>query len=158
MEARTISKITEDLACAERAIYMDWERRMTSSCNLEAQISRLLLDESQQYLTALDAWQSQTSETVQIERDESKWQSLTAMVEKTRLWQQHNLLRQVKVSIQLTVELIEQAKKNYPYAAEQLFLEGLLYEKKKSRRKVDELLRYVQNRLWEQIGFAPYIY
>lgn len=147
-----------ELKRAEEAVLADWQHRMESVEEFERSISQLLADESKAYLSAILAWQSDGDACVCIARDEAMWQALHDMVSVDKMWRMQNLLRQIEASICSIIELCEQAKKSYPYGKEQLFLEGFLHEKKKSRRKVDELLRYVQNRIWEAIGFAPYTY
>lgn len=155
---RTIGKLIVVLIQAEQALRAEWEKRASSDGVLEAKIGRMLLEESEQYLSVLSAWQTEHQETVAIRRDDSAWQALRELVDTEWLWHQHDLLRQIEASLVASTELAEQAKKSYPYGEEQLFLEGLIHEKKKSRRKAEELLRYVQNRIWEEIGFAPYLY
>lgn len=147
-----------ELKRAEEAVLADWQHRMESAEEFERRLSQLLIDESNAYLAVIVAWSSDGDVCVSIDRDEVTWQSLRDMVSVDKMWYMQNLLRQVEASICSVIELCEQAKKSYPYGKEQLFLEGFLHEKKKSRRKVDELLRYVQNRIWEEIGFAPYTY
>lgn len=137
---------------------VDWKHRMTSDHAVEAKIATLLAQESEQYLVALNAWRQEKKNMAIVRRDEGAWSSLVNRVEENDLWQMHNFLRQIEASLIASLEVSEQAKKNYPYAEEQLFLEWLVHEKKKSRREVSDLLRHVQNRIWEEIGFAPYTY
>ncbi len=143
---------------AEEAVLADCQRRVEYAEEFERSLTQLVIDESNAYLSAIDIWSSDGNASVCIARDEASWQALRDMVSVDQMWYMQNLLRQVEVSICSLIELCEQAKKSYPYGKEQLFLEEFLHEKKKSRRKVDELLRYVQNRIWEEIGFAPYTY
>lgn len=137
---------------------VDWKHRMASDHAAEAKIATLLAQESEQYLAALNAWRQEKKNMAIVRRDEGTWSSLVKLVEENDLWQMHNFLRQIEASLIASLEVSEQAKKNYPYAEEQLFLEWLVHEKKKSRREVSDLLRHVQNRIWEEIGFAPYTY
>lgn len=137
---------------------VDWTRRMVSDHAVESKIAKLLEQESEQYLAALNAWRQEKKNMAIVRRDEGAWASLVKLVEENDLWQMHNLLRQTEASLIASLEISEQAKKNYPYAEEQLFLEWLVHEKKKSRREVSDLLRHIQNRIWEEIGFAPYTY
>lgn len=137
---------------------VDWTRRMASDHAVESKIAKLLEQESEQYLAALNAWRQEKKNMAIVRRDEGAWASLVKLVEENDLWQMHNLLRQTEASLIASLEISEQAKKNYPYAEEQLFLEWLVHEKKKSRREVSDLLRHIQNRIWEEIGFAPYTY
>lgn len=153
-----IGKLIEVLLDAEKAMYADWAKRSMSDCGLEKKIGQLLYDESKQYQKAMEERKQEQKQTVCIDRDETAWQALVDIVDVQCLWQQQNLLRQIEAVLASSAELVGQAKKSYPYSEEQLFLEGLLHEKKKSRRKVDEILRYTENRIWEQIGFAPYTY
>lgn len=157
-EAKKISKVIDALWQAERAMCADWTKRIRSDHAVEAKISYLLERESSIYLAAIDAWQQEKMGTVIVQRDEDAWATLVKLIDENELWETHNILRQIEVSLIASIELSEQAKKNYPYSQEQLFLEALVHEKKKSRRKVNEVLRYVQNRIWEEIGFAPYTY
>lgn len=147
-----------ELKRAEEAVLADCQRRVEATEEFERSLTQLLLEESNAYLSAIDVWSSDGEACICIARDEATWQALRDMVSVDKIWYMQNLLRQVEASICSLIELCEQAKKSYPYGKEQLFLEGFLHEKKKSRRKVDELLRYVQNRIWEEIGFAPYTY
>lgn len=137
---------------------VDWTRRMASDHAVESKIAKLLEQESEKYLAALNAWRQEKKNMAIVRRDEGAWASLVKLVEENDLWQMHNLLRQTEASLIASLEISEQAKKNYPYAEEQLFLEWLVHEKKKSRREVSDLLRHIQNRIWEEIGFAPYTY
>ena len=137
----------------------DLARRMASENETERLLADLLTDEAVQYLAAIERRLDEKQDSFTIVRSEDAWQKLRASVDRDgSLWEAQNLLWQIEASTICGIQLCEQARKSYPYAEEQLFLEGYLHEKKKSRRKVEEVLRYVQNRLWEQIGFAPYCY
>ena len=133
-------------------------RRAASSDELERVLAEMLADEARQYLTAIASY-SDAQTAVRIVRAEEKWQALPKLVDtKDSLWEMQNLLWQLEASIVCCVQFCDQAKKSFPYSEEQLFLEGYLHEKKKSRRKVEEVLRFIQNRIWERTGFAPYCY
>ena len=153
-----ISELLQQLAKTEEAVLADCMRRMASSDELEHVLSRLLADEAKQYLAAIASYCDARS-VVRIVRCEEKWQGLPEIIDaKGDLWEWQNLLWQLEASMICCVQFCEQAKKSFPYSEEQLFLEGYLHEKKKSRRKVEEVLRFVQNRIWERTGFAPYSY
>lgn len=155
---RTISELLQQLAKTEEAVLADCMRRLASSDELECALSAILADEARQYLTAIASY-SGVQSVVRIVRSEEKWKKLPAIVDANGdLWARQNLLWQIEASIVCSVQFCEQAKKSFPYSEEQLFLEGYLHEKKKSRRKVEEVLRFVQNRIWERTGFAPYCY
>ena len=155
---RTISELLQQLAKTEEAVLADCMRRLASFDELECALSAILADEARQYLTAIASY-SGVQSVVRIVRSEEKWQKLPAIVDANGdLWARQNLLWQIEASIVCSVQFCEQAKKSFPYSEEQLFLEGYLHEKKKSRRKVEEVLRFVQNRIWERTGFAPYCY
>ncbi|MBQ8682634.1 MAG: hypothetical protein IJ510_02785 [Selenomonadales bacterium] len=158
-EERAISDLLQHLAQTEDVILADCMRRMTSPCELEQALAAILAEESRQYLAAIEAWNNKKECSVQIARLEAQWQALLARVDMGEsLWHAQNLLWQMEASLICSMQFCEQAKKSFPYCEEQLFLEGYLHEKKKSRRKVEEVLRFVQNRIWEQTGFAPYCY
>lgn len=157
-EERTISELLQQLAKTEEAVLADCMRRTASSDELENTIAKILADEARQYLAAIASYSGVRS-AVRIVRPEEKWQSLPVIIDaKDDLWEMQNLLWQLEASVVCCVQFCEQAKKSFPYSEEQLFLEGYLHEKKKSRRKVEEVLRFVQNRIWERTGFAPYCY
>lgn len=154
----TISELLQQLAKTEEAVLADCMRRMASSDELERALSALLADEARQYLAAVASYRDARS-VVRIERAEEKWQELPDIIDaKGDLWEMQNLLWQLEASMVCCVQFCEQTKKSFPYSEEQLFLEGYLHEKKKSHRKVEEVLRFVQNRIWERTGFAPYCY
>ncbi len=133
-------------------------RRAASSDELERVLAEMLADEARQYLNAIASY-SNAQTAVRIVRAEEKWQALPKLVDaKDSLWEMQNLLWQLEASIVCCVQFCDQAKKSFPYSEEQLFLESYLHEKKKSRRKVEEVLRFIQNRIWERTGFAPYCY
>lgn len=153
-----ISELLQQLAKTEEAVLADCMRRTASSDELERMLAEILVDEARQYLAAIASYSGAQS-MVRIARDEDKWQALPTVVDaKDGLWEGQNLLWQLTASVVCCVQFCEQAKKSFPYSEEQLFLEGYLHEKKKSRRKVEEVLRFVQNRIWERTGFAPYCY
>ena len=154
----TISELLQQLAKTEEAVLADCMRRIASSDELERALSALLSDEARQYLAAVASY-SDARSVVRIARDEERWQALPAIVDaKGDLWEMQNVLWQLEASMVCCAQFCEQAKKSFPYSEEQLFLEGYLHEKKKSRRKVEEVLRFVENRRWERTGFAPYSY
>lgn len=153
-----ISELLQQLAKTEEAVLADCMRRTASSDELERMLAEILVDEARQYLAAIASYSGAQS-MVRIARDEDKWQALPTVVDaKDSLWEGQNFLWQLTASVVCCVQFCEQAKKSFPYSEEQLFLEGYLHEKKKSRRKVEEVLRFVQNRIWERTGFAPYCY
>ncbi len=153
-----ISELLQQLAKTEEAVLADCMRRAASSDELERLLAEILADEARQYLAAIAAYRDARS-AVCIVRREEKWKVLPGIVDaKDDLWERQNLLWQLEASVVCCVQFCEQAKKSFPYSEEQLFLEGYLHEKKKSRRKVEEVLRFVQNRIWERTGFAPYCY
>lgn len=147
------------MARVDEVMLADITRRMGSANELEQALADILADESRQYLAAIQAWQNTKQDSFCIVRSEEAWQALSMYIDQNGgLWEAQNLLWQIEASIICSVQFCEQAKKSFPYSAEQLFLAEYLHEKKKSRRKVEEVLRFVQNRIWEETGFAPYCY
>lgn len=137
----------------------DLTRRKESANEFERDLAAVLVEEVQQYSAVIGLWQQTKQNSFRIVRSEDAWRSLTVCIDRNgNLWEAQNLLWQIEASIICSIQFCEQAKKSFPYSEEQLFLEGYLHEKKKSRRKVEEILRFVQNRIWEQTGFAPYCY
>lgn len=60
-------------------------------------------------------------------------------------------------SLERMAQYYSQAAANSAHPTQQLFCRSLTEVKKISHRRVDGLLRVLYNRVWQRVGFAPYV-
>lgn len=60
-------------------------------------------------------------------------------------------------TLEKMAQYYSQAAANSAHPVQQLFCRSLMEVKKISHRRVDGLLRILYNRIWQGVGFAPYV-